>query len=260
MATMEWKRLEGVYNFRDIGGLVTSNGLRMKSGLLYRSDELSRLTEADMHLFRKLNIKTICDLRTVSEGESKRAKIHEEQHLSVVKIPIQDPSWELTRKGMLKFLLTGARHMNFEELMLKMYQHMAFGCQREIKQIFDLIVEKEHAPLLIHCTGGKDRTGFMSSLIQLTADVPYDRVMKEYLYSNDLIEPRMKKTAKALKIASLFRLKETDIQPVLEVREAYLEQAYKAIFSKYDTIEEYLMKECSVESEVIEKLRRRLLD
>ena len=233
MTTMEWERLEGVYNFRDIGGLVTSNGLRMKSGLLYRSDELSRLTEADMNLFRKLNIKTICDLRT---------------------------SWELTRKGMLKFLLTGARHMNFEELMLKMYQHMAFGCQREIKQIFDLIVEKEHAPLLIHCTGGKDRTGFMSSLIQLTADVPYDMVMKEYLQSNELIAPRMKKTAKALKIASLFRLKETDIQPVLEVREAYLEQAYKAIFSKYDTIEDYLMKECSVESEVIEKLRRRLLD
>lgn len=51
MTTMEWERLEGVYNFRDIGGLVTSNGLRMKSGLLYRSDELSRLTEADMNLF-----------------------------------------------------------------------------------------------------------------------------------------------------------------------------------------------------------------
>ena len=40
-------RLSGALNFREIGGLSVQNGGVMKSGLLYRSDELSRLTRQD---------------------------------------------------------------------------------------------------------------------------------------------------------------------------------------------------------------------
>lgn len=60
-------RLEKAYNFRDIGGYDTNEGLVVKKGLLFRSDELSKLSEADIETIRKLNIKTIIDYRSERE-------------------------------------------------------------------------------------------------------------------------------------------------------------------------------------------------
>ena len=39
--------LEGQTNFRDLGGYRTADGRRVKWGKIYRSGELSRLTDAD---------------------------------------------------------------------------------------------------------------------------------------------------------------------------------------------------------------------
>lgn len=60
-------RLDKAYNFRDIGGYETNEGLVVKKGLLFRSDELSKLSEADIETIRKLNIKTIIDYRSERE-------------------------------------------------------------------------------------------------------------------------------------------------------------------------------------------------
>ena len=35
---------EKLYNFRDIGGMTTSDGRKMKAGVLFRSEELSKLS------------------------------------------------------------------------------------------------------------------------------------------------------------------------------------------------------------------------
>ena len=62
--------MQAINNFRDFGGYRTKNGARLKKGLLYRSGDLSKATDADLEHIASLGIKTICDLR--SEGERKR--------------------------------------------------------------------------------------------------------------------------------------------------------------------------------------------
>lgn len=64
---MEKIKLEGAYNFRDIGGYRTKDGKTVKTGLLYRSDELSKLSESDVALLEKIGIKTIVDYRAKRE-------------------------------------------------------------------------------------------------------------------------------------------------------------------------------------------------
>ncbi|MGG3798502.1 tyrosine-protein phosphatase [Metabacillus fastidiosus] len=57
-------QFDKLYNFRDIGGYKTKDGSHMKSGVLFRSDQLSKLSESDIEKLKQLDIKLICDLRT----------------------------------------------------------------------------------------------------------------------------------------------------------------------------------------------------
>ncbi|MFJ5963189.1 tyrosine-protein phosphatase [Bacillus sp. NPDC093026] len=50
---------------------------------------------------------------------------------------------------------------------------------------------KKSYPIILHCTSGKDRTGFLSALIQLVAGVPIDTVLTEYMRSNACETARM---------------------------------------------------------------------
>lgn len=54
-----------------LAGVMTENGEKLKEGVLFRSEDLSKLTKQDIETFRQLNIKAICDLRMPSEQKSK---------------------------------------------------------------------------------------------------------------------------------------------------------------------------------------------
>ena len=51
-------------NLRDAGGHATPNGGRVRTGLLYRSEQLSRVTDDEMGPLAALGLKKIYDLRT----------------------------------------------------------------------------------------------------------------------------------------------------------------------------------------------------
>jgi protein-tyrosine phosphatase len=100
--------------------------------------------------------------------------------------------------------------------------------------------DQSNLPALIHCTGGKDRTGFISALIQLLAGVPYETLIDDYLFSNQLIAVPMKKKERLIQWMSLFRVPSERIKPILEVRREYLEEAYNKIINQYGDVESYL--------------------
>lgn len=62
--------MDGPQNFRDLGGFMTEEGRAVSWNRLYRADGLNRLSEADVRRLRELNVRTIVDLRGVSEQEA----------------------------------------------------------------------------------------------------------------------------------------------------------------------------------------------
>ncbi|MGG3504527.1 tyrosine-protein phosphatase [Paenibacillus lautus] len=81
----------------------------------------------------------------------------------------------------------------FEQMMKDMYHHMAFSSKDKMKEIFCLLSDAGNVPALIPYTGGKDRTGFVTAIIQLFLGGHYESVMMDYLYSNERMGPKMKK-------------------------------------------------------------------
>lgn len=54
-------------NLRDAGGYATQEGYHVRTGLLYRSEQLSRISETDILKLERLGLKKIYDLRTADE-------------------------------------------------------------------------------------------------------------------------------------------------------------------------------------------------
>src|SRR5262245_7514662 len=59
--------LAGAKNFRDVGGYTTTDGHTVRSGVVYRSNKLSELTDADLQTLAGLNVTLDIDLRNVVE-------------------------------------------------------------------------------------------------------------------------------------------------------------------------------------------------
>ena len=58
---------EGSNNFRDLGGYVTADGKTVRSGLVYRSAALNRVTPAGFAYLKTLGIRTNVDFRSTDE-------------------------------------------------------------------------------------------------------------------------------------------------------------------------------------------------
>ena len=56
-------------NLRDLGGWPTTDGSQVRSGVLYRSTDLSRLDDADRQTLTDLGLRSIYDLRTLADYE-----------------------------------------------------------------------------------------------------------------------------------------------------------------------------------------------
>lgn len=253
-------QFENLYNFRDVGGFKNKDGCHVKTGILFRSDELSRLSQKDVESFHQINIKSICDLRTLQEQQSKVSRIQTGKEIQLLNVSIHDKSREFTHLEFFKFLVSKSNTIDFEKIMKEMYGHMAFGCYKEINEVITFLSNQKNLPALIHCTGGKDRTGFISALIQLLVGVPYETVINEYLLSNQLIAKRMKKVETFIRWMSLFQMSSERIKPILEVRRDYLEEVYNKIIGQYGDIENYLRLACKVPQSNLENLKQLLIE
>ena len=253
-------KFKNIYNFRDIGDLITEDGRKIKAGLLFRSDDLSRLSKRDLDTIQGIGLKVICDLRTVNERKANNYQLPESTGTKIIHIPIYHGSQDLSHREFFRLLVGNSKKVNFENMIYEFYLCIVSERQAEIKKILNAIVNINRAPALIHCTGGKDRTGLITALIQLYLGVSYDTVIEHYLKSNALIEPRMIKVERFIRLMSLYRISSERIKPLLIVKRAYLDTALQKIFSEYESIESYFIEGCEVDERTLINLKEMMIE
>ena len=111
----------------------------------------------------------------------------------------------------------------------------------------------------MHCTAGKDRTGFASALVLLTLGVPRETVFADYLLTNHYRERFQRLVMRWAPVVSLFRTRADDVRPLLEARRAYLETSLDAMEELHGSVDGYLEKALGVDASLRAALERNLL-
>lgn len=233
---------ESLDNFRDVGGYRTKKGRVIKNGMIYRSDNLSKLTPKDLIQLSELQLKTICDLR--SDFERKQEPNQLPEGVRVINIPIQEKK---DYSKIQKKILTGdIAELDFRAMHFKNYKAFIIEFSADFQRLMQVLQREENYPILIHCNQGKDRTGFALAILFFILDIPLQTVFEDYLLSNRLLEKRFQKLTTQIQGTSTFNMSEDHLLELFNVQQEYLEHSLSVIKEKHGTIKEYLRSNLTV--------------
>jgi len=125
------------------------------------------------------------------------------------------------------------------------------------RRFFGDLTDERSRPALIHCSTGKDRTGWAAASLLLLLDVSPDLVMQDFLASNEYLEPTFRS------ILDDFEARGGDpelLSDFLRVRPDYLEAALHEMRRSFGTIERYFAHGLQLDSETLRALREAFLD
>ena len=249
--------MAGTPNFRDFGGYSTADGRRVKWGYLFRSGQLSALSEADIELLDSLELDLICDFRRVEEQESEPSLLPAARRPRIASLPIVPGS-------NARFFEEAEGQMNagpeaMYEFMVEINRDFAEAQTATYSRMFREILDIDDTRFLVHCAAGKDRTGFAAALVLGALGVPGEVVMSDYLLTRRFFHPQ-EQIDRLRKKYDMERMDPAAIVPMLEVHEAYLERALAAISMSYPSLETYLDEALGVGAAEIAELKGRYLE
>ncbi len=162
-------KIDGIHNVRDVGGYITSKG-RTLQGKIFRGGALSpstfeaykniNLSEAGKkYMSETLKIKTDFDLRTQTENRAPGTP--EDSGLTTSPIP----------GATLEYHTANGYESIFSE-------------KEAVRDIFASLSDETRYPVYLHCTGGADRTGTYSFLLNALLGVGEKDLIHDYEYTS----------------------------------------------------------------------------
>src|SRR3954470_3683640 len=170
--------LSGASNFRDLGGYPTSDGRTVRWRQIFRSNHLGHLTDDDVSVLRDLGVRSAFDFRGTEERAAALCSMPE---ITVHSLPVEPTVVAALRAIAASGTLLSTDHA--VEVMRGSYSGYVQDNTRHFRTLFAHLLE-DRAPLVIHCTAGKDRTGFACALILHTLGVADEVIAEDYLLTN----------------------------------------------------------------------------
>lgn len=240
--------LQGQSNFRDLGGYETADGRHVKWGVIFRSGELSHLTDADYRRLTALDIRTIYDLRDQSERVS--------QPTVWKGGPVS--AFASAKTGVVSATLSSLSDPNIDAAraraaLVDFYAQVPSLYAPEYRVIVHQLLEG-HAPLLLHCTAGKDRSGVASALILAALGVPRATILQDYELTDQLLKPSA--DPPKTEFMRRFQALSPDVQhAMMSADPAYLSAAFQSIDEHYGSLQKYFSTELSIGPGEIKRLQ-----
>ncbi|WP_405989427.1 tyrosine-protein phosphatase [Streptomyces sp. NBC_00986] len=254
--------LSGVRNFRDVGGLPTVDGRRVRHGVLFRSGHLAHATEEDAAFLASLGLHTIFDFRNASDQKLEGPDV-ELPGVRNVNLPLSDPAdgsefWKMVRDGemdQLRGILGGDKGAN---RMIASYRTIVKERTAEHSQVLHALAE-DSVPALMHCAAGKDRAGLSIAVTLLAVGVEREAIVADYLESN--AKHRRYKVRRSGPSASAYSPEVMELlSPLFDARAEYLTAAFETVEETWGSVDAYLEQGLGITPETRERLRERLLD
>lgn len=232
--------LHGASNFRDLGGYTGQGGRTVRWRVLFRSDHLAGLSPADHDHIQALRIGRIFDFRGVQESQADSYQLPYAQRHSLAIEP--------TLLQYLQAQVQAGRSVTAEDAAEAMHATYRGFVRHNSARFADLFAHllAHDAPLVFHCTAGKDRTGLAAALILSALGVSQENILHDYMLTNALYrhEPGAATT-----------LSPQVMKVVWGVQENFLQAALQAIDEDYGSMAHYLEAGLGLSAPALERLR-----
>ncbi len=250
--------IASVPNLRDVGGVGTRSGRLVRTGLLFRSGAPRGLAGADLEAFRRLGIRWVYDLRG-----------RHERQLAPDSLP---PGTGYVSADVLADWAEGGPDRLFalfedpdaarrelgggraEALWIEQYRRLVTlpSARAAYGRIFRELARADHRPALVHCSGGKDRSGWAAAALLLLLDVAPDVVRTDFLRGG----MRRDGSASEMMRALVERGGDPELwRPVLAADPRYLEAALDEVRVSFGSIAEYFAVGLGVDEAAQDALR-----
>jgi Protein tyrosine/serine phosphatase len=244
--------IAGMYNFRDIGGYLTTTGKRIKWGIGYRSDYLYNLKDEGMKYIQSLELKTIIDFRTNEEIiERPNRKINEniENHAFDPNAHIARLAGTLQSNSILddnsiieiseKIVATDESVGNTEMINQQLKFVDSADAQTAFTNTLKVLANKDAHPSMQHCRGGKDRTGYALMLLEGLLGVSKSELIYDYFLTHRAREKKNKLYYQS------FLEKTNDVKmaeymySLFDTKKEYIEASIAKIIDEYENFDNY---------------------
>ena len=242
-------RLEGLQNFRDLGGYRVAGGGHTRWGRLFRADSLHKLTATDHATLEGLGLRGIADLRSDKERETHPNPLELAVQYEVVGRLRSAPGIEPARDLI---------NVDGEEVLRNIYvgslEHSAdlFGA------LLTSFASEGGLPAVFHCHAGKDRTGIVAALVLLAVGVDRETVLDDYEITRRYrtFENQQDSYANMIKLG----MSPEAAAGVLSTPRWAMQEALDAIDGTYGGIEHYLLSYTSLSNGALDALRAALVE
>lgn len=251
-------RTEGIHNLRDYGGFGAADGARVKTGVLFRSGQHMEASEADLDLIQSLDIRTIIDLRGLSERSSFPCRRHDQFGADVIAYDGETTSSPPHEGGWDKEDMTAEKGFN---RMIAVYTRMpANPAMIDMFGRFFEALETRDGGSLVHCFAGKDRTGIAAALLMHVLGVHHDDIVAEFLRTNDAPTQHILERQSLPRMEAHYGAIEPQaIRNLMGVHPEYIATYWAEVTRDHGSMDAYLAQTLGVDETRKARLQERLL-
>ena len=258
--------LRKLYNTRDLGGIPTADGRKIKQGVLFRSGTLHKLPKKTKRMLEELHINTVIDLRTLNEKEEKPDTVlngAEYKHCPLICTATPGITYEeKMRHTMAKEgRVLSEKYGTSDNYMVEMYRHMVTDKESvEALEKFFGILLSDSGNVLFHCNSGKDRVGICAMLLESILGVEESIILKDYVASKTFCRTKFFWNKAGLVIAPItFRFKKF-LFCLMRVKELYLQKTFEYLGKKYGGVLDFCKKALNLTEADFETLKNKYLE
>lgn len=172
-------------NVRDLGGHPTEDGAETQFGAVVRADSVASLTDAGWRQALDYGVRTVIDLRMQTERDADPPR---EVPIESLHLPAFG-DWDETIEAEIDAV--SAAQPDTPSKTAAVYLEFLERFRPNFARAVAAVANAPEGAVIVHCQGGKDRTGLVAAMLLRLAGVGIDAIAEDYALSEIHLAPRM---------------------------------------------------------------------
>ncbi len=262
---------EGIENARDMGGLVMQDGRAIRTGMLLRSGNLNKASDADVAILKdRYHLTDVFDFRLEPEATAAPDRVLggvSYTHLSTLPQAFiaafstsRTDTARMDPKSMMATLVKHAFDPQAQAVAQKLYPAIVTDAQaqRYYGQFLREVLEAEGG-VLWHCSQGKDRAGLASALLLAALGAGRDVIVEDFDLSNQSYAPQVEAISARISGKEGAEAALEFIRAMVGVSRKNFEATLDLIDQKYGSLPDYVRNQLGFSKKQQKQLRKKYL-